>query len=547
MPSLEELRGKWFLDFSRPGDYLPFPPIARHRNTNVGNSTDRNRVEPKVDGQCYMKEWHDIIRYLIQEHMGEIFHAAWGLEDVQPLGYEPNNPTALDVLELLRDAKNNLVSVYPLICRNLVNVYYSTNNYQSMQTLHRYGVSNACLDNRYPAFGSNHQKFTYFKHPTTPKVLLGSIDLNWSRWDTSEHLRTPPSTKGRHPGKTRTHDLGIMVEGPALKDIEWTFRERWNDRSRGFGMRRRGGTIIPGQGPVLLPGSAPPEIAGNVLTPRSRGTHSIQVLHTYGRLSGPLHPISSVLGYSWSNVGEFTIWASYLNAIKRAQRYIYIEDQYFAPFGWPPWFNHTSDPQDPWEPEHCRQVTKYQKCDLFYQLGQAICRGVKVAVLAPESVGAEDPGVGHYWDYQRNFGAHYLANIANHSRGDFVIAYPKTDGSAFFVHSKIMICDDEFVLVGAANFNRRSMTYDSEIQLGIVDSSNEFARTLRKQLWKEHLTGLRPFPSDRDLDDPDAAYEIFKRGGGRLWTYTPGHPGNPPWGHSHAINRFVDPYAGPPL
>jgi phosphatidylserine/phosphatidylglycerophosphate/cardiolipin synthase-like enzyme len=129
-------------------------------------------------------------------------------------------------------------------------------------------------------------------------------------------------------------------------------------------------------------------------------------------------------------------------------------------------------------------------------------------------------------------------------RGDFVIAFPQSGGSAFFVHSKVMICDDEFVLIGSANINRRSMTHDSEIQLGIVDAANEFARELRKTLWKEHFNRTQSDPSD-DLNDPDAAYEMFKGGEGRICPYTPADPGDPRPEHSSIINHVIDPYGGP--
>jgi phosphatidylserine/phosphatidylglycerophosphate/cardiolipin synthase-like enzyme len=153
--------------------------------------------------------------------------------------------------------------------------------------------------------------------------------------------------------------------------------------------------------------------------------------------------------------------------------------------------------------------------------------------------------VGQYWNFQRQVGAHYLANLAlsPRCRGDFTIAYPESGGMAFFVHSKVMICDDEFVLIGSANINQRSMTHDSEIQLGIVDANNEFARNLRKTLLGEHLQ----VPTDRrnELDDPDRAYERFKSGEGRVRPYTPSDPGDPPIDHGYYINHLLDPYGGP--
>src|SRR5207245_2544844 len=106
--------------------------------------------------------------------------------------------------------------------------------------------------------------------------------------------------------------------------------------------------------PLLTGPDSPPN-------PVPGGTHSVQVLTTYGITS-------RVYGYSWAPVGDFTIWASYLNAIKKASTYIYIEDQYFYPFDWPPCFTRTG---------------VAQSTDLIYQLGQAIGRGVQVLVIVP--------------------------------------------------------------------------------------------------------------------------------------------------------------------
>ena len=62
-----------------------------------------------------------------------------------------------------------------------------------------------------------------------------------------------------------------------------------------------------------------------------------------------------------------------------------------------------------------------------------------------------------------------------------------------FVHSKLWVFDDEYVVVGSANCNDRGYTYDTEIMAGITDEPLErvvglrFARELRIALWHKHL------------------------------------------------------------
>lgn len=83
-----------------------------------------------------------------------------------------------------------------------------------------------------------------------------------------------------------------------------------------------------------------------------------------------------------------------------------------------------------------------------------------------------------------------------------------------YIHSKVMIVDDQTVICGSANLNDRSMlgTHDSEIALVINDSTpiqstmagrpwqaNRFAASLRRQLFRKHLGLLRL----QDMQLPD--------------------------------------------
>src|SRR5262249_39482693 len=147
---------------------------------------------------------------------------------------------------------------------------------------------------RAPLWGSNHQKFLCCGGWT----ILGSADFAKSRWGCAAHA---PENSCR-PGKP-THEVALRIDGPAAADVHQTFAERWNDRSTRFAKPIE--TSTGGQ--------------------HGMGPHSVQILRTYGMTSLPS-------SYSWSRSGEFTIWASYLNAIKTARDYIYIEDQSFFLF-----------------------------------------------------------------------------------------------------------------------------------------------------------------------------------------------------------------------
>ncbi len=509
MKSLIELKAKWFI----PTDDSHPDGVPCHRGPQgdppLSVSTDGNTVRPLIDGKAYMRVWRDGLLELHDKPGAEFYHAGWRFERMNALG--AGAPGA-DTLEDLCNAKRRGVKIYVLACRNLRCFRF---NQPAIRHLRSQGIRTACLDSRFPPRGSNHQKFTIIKSDTEASAILGSVDIARTRWDSSEHL---PVDSDRDPkfGK-QTHDVSVRIEGPAITDLEVTFRERWNDLST-VSMHP---SILRPEPPITTPLSQPP----------SRGTHSVQVLRTYG-ITAPF------FGYSWASLGEFTIWASHLNAIKQASEHIYIEDQYFWPFGWPPGYARTGLARD---------------TDIFHQLGEAMKRGVNVTVITTSvfsGIRRESQ------KYHRDTGINYLHDIrAAGAPGDIVVASLQRNGSDIYVHSKLMIVDDEFVTIGSANIARRSMANDSELHVGIVDEAGSFAREFRTQLMAEH-SGL-PAAS---LTDARRAFDIFKSsvtaGLGHLRPYPvdpqalykqstgPGSPRRP-WGHASVIQRGLDPYAGP--
>jgi phosphatidylserine/phosphatidylglycerophosphate/cardiolipin synthase-like enzyme len=472
-------------------------------------------VTARIDGQNYMLEWHNMIRAMIGVAGAEIYHSAWRLEGVHTLGYSHPDSNALDTLY---DAHSGGVVMYLALSMHTFGGV-GFNRWAGGQ-LWLHGITNARMDNRFPTRGSNHAKFACLKHPGALKALVGSIDISRTRWDTTDHFIHIASD--RDPEQEQpTHDVGVEVLGPAIGDIERSFVARWNDPTRLLNLL----PPIPPLTPRPVFGIPPPPlITTPISSPPVAGPHSVQVLETYGRTS-------VMFGYSWSPIGEFTIWASYLNAIKHAEHYIYIEDQYFLAWDWP--VCHEGIPR------------LAQESDITYQLGVAINRGVKVIVVTPFN--SEDPER-LFQKYQKDLAANYLATAASNpstiSRaGDFVIAYLHNGTTEIYVHSKLMIVDDEFVLIGSANMCQRSMTHDGELQLGIVDDDDLFALNLRRDLWHEHLRTTIP-------TDWAAAFDLFKyrttRSEGRVRPYPTIHPGRtPPWGHAKVITDLIDPYAGP--
>jgi phospholipase D1/2 len=123
------------------------------------------------------------------------------------------------------------------------------------------------------------------------------------------------------------------------------------------------------------------------------------------------------------------------------------------------------------------------------------------------------PGGNKHWDDYLSF--YFLGNrsalpTANHA-GANGRAAKVTEGKRYmiYVHSKLMIVDDEWILIGSANLNERSMSgrSDSEICVGMwATPGNEAVcrqeiRAFRERLWREHL-------GDTFIDNPPQYFAL---------------------------------------
>ena len=295
MTTLGELKQKWFIDTT---DNQAFPPQERHPGSLAGDHTDGNLVTPLIDGSNIMGYFNDRIEQLIaaeEPGKSELWLAAMGIEQVQLRGIYRHSKGAMN--EILDAAKQGLRVTF--LASGQANL--AVNSKKFIRKLIDSG-SQGTVDNRFPFVSGHHQKFyVTYKPDNDWQAVVGSADFFLARWDNREHLPDNP----HRPGGP-THDVAVMVKGPATVDIALTFAERWND------LKTSKQTDPPITRALSTAVDNPPPEAGS---------HSVQVLRTY-----PL--MKNGKGYSWSKIGEYTVWASYINAIKQAQTYIYIEDQY---------------------------------------------------------------------------------------------------------------------------------------------------------------------------------------------------------------------------
>ena len=137
------------------------------------------------------------------------------------------------------------------------------------------------------------------------------------RLATTAATRRPWSFPAVYGPRPPWHDIQAEVRGPAVHDLEHTFRERWY-----------GSSMLDIPSPLrqlydrayhigAMTGRPLPEPAPDDGAPR--GTHAVQVLRTYP---------ARLRRYPFAPHGERSIAHAYRKAFARARRLVYLEDQY---------------------------------------------------------------------------------------------------------------------------------------------------------------------------------------------------------------------------
>jgi phosphatidylserine/phosphatidylglycerophosphate/cardiolipin synthase-like enzyme len=197
-------------------------------------------------------------------------------------------------------------------------------------------------------------------------------------------------------------------------------------------------------------------------------------------------------------------------AITAASSYIYVEDQTLNP-----------DPV----------YRQYGSHDLLYPTIRAACaKGVKVMFVTDGFAGSDSPR---------------QANLTMSSEINDLILSPLTaDQRTNFtlhvvtgtkVHSKVVLIDDEFALIGSANFWDRSMTgVESEVSAAIVHPGRNasLVADLRVRLWCGHLRVAPTSPGvEADLRDLRKSLGVFRKS----WGTDVGFP------HQHSALKEIVP------
>jgi phosphatidylserine/phosphatidylglycerophosphate/cardiolipin synthase-like enzyme len=461
---------EWLLTKGERGN--PSTVLDDHHGDDRAWSTG-NLVRPLIHGSTYFPVLYDAIEATQAGDL--VYFTDWQGDADERLTGEPGS----EVVEVLGRADERGVDVRGLVWRSHLDqtgFFAKENRHLGEQLQHR--GAEVLLDMRVRTGGSHHQKFVVIRHrdePSRDVAFVGGMDLAHNRRDDADHGGDPQpqlltEEYGAHPP---WHDVQVEIHGPAVYDVETVFRERWEDPTplarspirKAVDLWRHDDTSPDG-----LPEQWPP--------PPEAGPHTVQLLRTYPDLRHGRD-------YPFARGGERSVARGYSKAIARAERVVYVEDQYF-------WGHDVAEPFEAALAEHPG------------------LRVVVVIPLIPDIAGLNRRP--QFLGRQRAIG-----RLMRGAPGR-VAAYGIENhaGTPVYVHAKVCVIDDVWASTGSDNFNRRSWTHDSELSAVVLDE--DYARDLRLTLAAEHLDRLGDV-EDRGLHevmadcvDPVGMFDAFAAG-----------------------------------
>lgn len=387
-------------------------------------------------------------------------------------------------------------------------------------------------------------------------AFIGGLDLCDGRYDTPDHrlysdldkvfaddIHNPTFPVTILGPRQPWHDLHCKIEGPAAYDILINFEQRWGKATKWRDLRKK---VTHWHDDALIK----LERISWILTPTSEKSDAhvsdeqdpenwhVQIFRSIdsGSVTGFPKVVHEAALKNLICAKNLTIDKSihnaYVKAIRSAQHFIYIENQYFigSSYSWLSYRSSGADNLIPMElaqkivskinanerfavyvvipmwPEGIPNGTAVQEI-LFWQ-GQTISMMYRIIGQALEKAGLSE------CNHPRDFLNFYcLGQREPELKENLSLANNPSENSALrltqkfrrfmiYVHAKGMIVDDEYVILGSANINQRSMdgSRDTEIAMGAYQPHRTWARKgshphgqvygYRMSLWAEHLGRL---------------------------------------------------------
>ncbi|EGZ20022.1 phospholipase D-like protein [Phytophthora sojae] len=255
-----------------------------------------------------------------------------------------------------------------------------------------------------------------------PIAYVGGIDLTNDRWDTIYHNNTAIRKAANIPYRNNGWvDAHFRIHGPAAKEVANNFLQRWNSDYKPC--QGLGDNLLDFDNPDYE--KLPPIDYASSNTTSKLGHQNIQIVRTFS---------CKYRHYEeFAPRGEQSLFKARLKALRNAKNFIYIEDQYFI-----------------YVPE------------LLDALMEVLPRIQRLIVLVqPPDTLLKASG------YEK-----YLYEMIGPMKEKYpnkVQIYTTKPELDIYIHTKLVLIDDVYVSLGSANWNRRSMTSDSELNANVID------------------------------------------------------------------------------
>ncbi|KAE9606609.1 putative phospholipase D [Lupinus albus] len=395
-------------------------------------------------------------------------------------------------------------------------------------------------------------------------AFIGGLDLCDGRYDTPEHrlfrdldtvflgdFHNPTFPAGTRVPRQPWHDLHCRIDGPAAYDVLINFEQRWRKSTkwREFAIIFKkvshwhdDALIRIGRISWILSPSIPTHTSRNTYTIVPEDDPSVWVsseddpenwhVQIFRSIdSGSLKGFPKLVDVARSQnlicskdlVIDKSIQTAYIQAIRSAQHFIYIENQYFigSSYAWPSYKDAGADNLIPMElalkiaskikakerfavyivlpmwPEGDPKSGAMQEI-LFWQ-SQTMRTMYNVVAKELKSMQLTDVHPQDYLNFYCLGNREEFNEESSSTNGSQVSGAYKCRRFMIYVHAKGMIVDDEYVIVGSANINQRSMagTKDTEIAMGAYQPHYTWSAKkrhpfgqiygYRMSLWREHL------------------------------------------------------------
>lgn len=408
---------------------------------------------------------------------------------------------------------------------------------------------------------THHQKFIVLDAPvdaTNPsgrreiKVFFGGLDLSQGRFDWPDHeidigISSRDAFKSFHDWwnaefehdlmlpRQPWHDIHAQLVGPAAWNFVTEFVGRWMAGAPRFAalngsddkaklVWNKYNDIFKDAGlNIVRPfeRAQPPQNQQRIWTAQVYRSIQKNFWHKPSLRSTEKGYLPMLLNWNLHTKYEKSIHKAYLQAIKRAQKFIYIETQYFISARVVPEIERKTGgnripetivdriverakanqpfhvyvvlpmfPEGPPTSPKLRPVRYFQWQTIQWMIARLHVRLAELSIA---------DNVKRRWTDYLSF--YFLGNTSGKVNTDHSADLGRKERVArsnrymIYVHSKLMIVDHQWAIIGSANLNERSLagTVDSEICVGMWPSPGRTAqaetelRAFHRRLWDEHL------------------------------------------------------------